>query len=377
MRSGDSLVIEASQLDALLAALRQLGFTIVAPTVRDGAIVLGEIESAAELPVGWTDEQDGGHYRLRRREDRALFGYAAGPHSWKRWLHPPTLVRWRAQREDGGFRAEPPSAPPPRHAFLGVRACELAAIQVQDRVFLGGPFVDPAYRGRRENAFVVAVHCGSPAGTCFCQSMGSGPRAAAGFDLALTEILEGERHELVIEVGTPRGAELAGAVRHRPAGAQDLEAARAVSAAAAARMGRRLDTEGLAEQLYRRYEDTYWDEVARRCLGCANCTLVCPTCFCATVEDVTDLTGSTTERRRVWDSCFSQEFSYVHGGSVRTSGAARYRQWITHKLATWHEQFGVSGCVGCGRCITWCPVGIDITAEARGLRPGDALGSRP
>jgi Fe-S oxidoreductase len=105
--------------------------------------------------------------------------------------------------------------------------------------------------------------------------------------------------------------------------------------------------------------------------------MVCPTCFCATVEDATDLTGSATERRRVWDSCFSQEFSYIHGGSVRTSAGARYRQWITHKLATWHEQFGVSGCVGCGRCITWCPVGIDITAEARAVRQGDAQGSRP
>jgi len=375
MKPGDTLVVEARELDALLGALRERGHTVLGPTVRDGAIVLGEIGAAKDLPVGWTDEQDGGRYRLRRREDGALFGYAVGAHAWKRYLHPPAVVRWRARRADAGFVAEPETAPPPRYAFMGVRPCELAAILVQDRVFLGGPFVDPAYRSRRESAFVLAVDCGFPAGTCFCASMGTGPKACPGFDIALTEVIDGSRHELVVEVGTERGAEVAGAVPHRPAETADLEAARALVARAEGRMGRELDTDGLKDLLYRRYEDPRWDEVAKRCLGCANCTMVCPTCFCATVEDETDLLGTATERRRIWDSCFSQEFSYVHGGSVRTSGGARYRQWITHKLATWHDQFGVSGCVGCGRCITWCPVGIDITAEARAVRQGEAQGS--
>ncbi len=375
MKPGDALVVEARELDALLGALRERGHTLVGPTVRDGAIVLEEIVKAADLPVGWTDEQDGGRYRLRRREDGALFGYAVGPHAWKRFLHPPAVVRWRARRDEDGFVAEPDKAPPPRYAFVGVRPCELAAILVQDRVFLGGSFVDPAYRSRREAAFVLAVSCGSPAGTCFCVSMGTGPKAGPGFDLALTEVLGDGRHTLVVEVGTERGAEVAAALPHRPAEPADLEAARAVVAGAEGRMGRELDTAGLKDLLYHRYEDPRWDEVAKRCLACSNCTMVCPTCFCATVEDETDLRGTATERRRIWDSCFSQEFSYVHGGSVRTSGGARYRQWITHKLATWHDQFGVSGCVGCGRCITWCPVGIDITAEARAVRQGEAQGS--
>ncbi len=375
MKPGDALVVEARELDALFGALRDRGHTLLGPTVRDGAIVLDEIGQAQDLPVGWADEQDGGRYRLRRRGDGALFGYAVGAHAWKRYLHPPAVVRWRARRADSGFVAEPETAPPPRYAFVGVRPCELAAILVQDRVFLGGSFVDPAYRSRREAAFVLAVDCGSPAGTCFCASMGTGPKAGPGFDLALTELVDADRHELVMEVGTERGAEVASAVPHRPAEPADLEAARAVVARAEGSMGRELDTEGLKDLLYRRYEDPRWDEVAKRCLACSNCTMVCPTCFCATVEDETDLLGAATERRRIWDSCFSQEFSYIHGGSVRTSGGARYRQWITHKLATWHDQFGVSGCVGCGRCITWCPVGIDITAEARAVRQGETQGS--
>jgi len=377
IKPGDTLVVEARELDALFGALRERGHTLLGPTVRDGAIVLAEIGGASDLPAGWTDEQDGGRYRLRRRDDGALFGYAVGPHAWKRWLHPPAVVRWRARRDARGFVAEPDTAPPARYAFVGVRPCELAAILVQDRVFLGGPFVDPAYRSRRESAFLLAVSCGSPAGTCFCASMGTGPKAGPGFDLALTEVVGDGRHDFLVEVGTERGAEVAEGAPHRPAEPPDLDAARAVLAAAEGNMGRSLDTEGLKDALYRHYEDPRWDEVAKRCLACANCTMVCPTCFCATVEDETDLVGSATERRRIWDSCFSQEFSYVHGGSVRTSGSARYRQWITHKLATWHEQFGVSGCVGCGRCITWCPVGIDITAEARAVRQGEAQGSRP
>ncbi len=377
MKAGDTLVVEARDLDAILGALRERGHTLLGPTVRDGAIVIAEIDGAADLPVGWIDQQEGGRYRLGRRSDDALFGYAVGPHSWKRYLHPPALVRWRARKDDGGFVAEPDTAPPPRYAFVGVRPCELAAILVQDRVFLGGPFVDPAYRSRRESAFILAVSCGSPGGTCFCTSMGTGPKAGSGFDLALTEVVDGGRHDLVVEVGSERGAEVAASVPHRPAEAADLYAARTVLAAAEGIMNHALDLEGLKEILYRHYEDPRWDEVAKRCLACANCTMVCPTCFCATVEDETDLVGAATERRRVWDSCFSQEFSYIHGGSVRTSAGARYRQWITHKLATWQDQFGVSGCVGCGRCITWCPVGIDITAEARALRQGDAQGSRP
>ncbi len=377
MKPGDTLVVEARDLDAILDSLRRRGHTLIGPTVRDGAIVLGEIEGAADLPRGWADEQDAGRYRLRKREDGALFGYAVGPHAWKRYLHPPAVVRWRARRESDGFAAVPETAPPPSYALVGVRPCELAAIRVQDQVFLGGPFVDPAYRSRRESAFVLAVDCGSPAGTCFCASLATGPKTGPGFDLALTELTGADRHELVVEVGSERGALIVAGVDHRPTTPQELEAAAAVTAQAAGRMGRTLDTTGLQELLYRRYEDPRWDEVAKRCLGCGNCTMVCPTCFCATVEDVTDLVGASTERRRIWDSCFSQEFSYVHGGSVRTSGGARYRQWITHKLATWHDQFGSSGCVGCGRCITWCPVGIDITAEAQALRLGEAQGSRP
>lgn len=362
--------IERHQLDQLLGALVRRGFTLVGPRLHDGAIVYEEISSAADLPAGWTDEQDGGHYRLKRRDDDALFGYVVGPHSWKKFLHPPRLRLFRARRDGEGepFRVEPESEEVPAYALIGVRACELAAIAIQDRVFLEGAHVDPAYKARRDKSFLVAVLCGQAGGTCFCASMGTGPRAHRGFDLALTELVEEGRHLFLIEAGSAKGEEVLAELEHREASAQEITEGEQVSARAAAQMGRELETHGLKELLAENVEHPRWDEVAARCLTCGNCTLVCPTCFCTSVEDTTDLTGNVAERFRQWDSCFTIDFSYLHGGSVRTSSASRYRQWMTHKLSTWFDQFGTSGCVGCGRCITWCPVAIDITEEARAIR---------
>lgn len=363
------LVVRASDLASLFTALQQREYHVVGPTMRDGAIVYDTLRGPLDLPVGFGDTQEGGRYRLEHRDDGAFFGYALGPQAWKRFLNPPTVTLFRARRDERGFRliADPDDGAP-RYAFLGVRACELAALAIQDRVFLGGSCGDATYRSRREGAFVVAVQCSQAGGTCFCVSMGTGPRAVAGFDLLLTELVVFGRHDFVMEVGSDRGADVAREMPHRPATPEDLLAVESLLRRAEETQGRSLDAGGVKDLLYRHYEDPHWDEVGRRCLTCANCTMVCPTCFCNTVEDTTDLTVSMAERRRRWDSCFTMDFSYIHGGSVRTSAGARYRQWMTHKLATWHDQFGSSGCVGCGRCITWCPVGIDLTEEARALR---------
>jgi sulfhydrogenase subunit beta (sulfur reductase) len=362
------VLIERNELDRLLRVLQQLGYRVVGPTVRDGAIVYDELVSPEDLPIGWTDEQEGGTYRLRKRQDGAVFGYAVGPHSWKKFLHPPQLRLWRANRDAQGFTIIAQDEEAPRFAFLGVRSCELHAIAVQDKVFMGGPYTDPIYKSRREAVFIVAVNCSQAGGTCFCVSMNTGPRVTLGFDVALTEVLDGERHYFVAEAGTARGAEVLRSVSEQEPTSEQKQAAAGVVERTAAQMGRTLDTTNIKEVLYRNYEHPRWDDVAGRCLTCGNCTMVCPTCFCTTVEDVTDLSGNQAERWRRWDSCFNADFSYIHGGSVRSSTKARYRQWMTHKLATWIDQFGTSGCVGCGRCITWCPVGIDITKEVAAIR---------
>ena len=283
---------------------------------------------------------------------------------------------WCAERAGGTFRILNNEAKAQRpYALLGVRACELAAIAVQDRVLMEDKYRDPIYEQRRAGAFVIAVQCTQAAATCFCASMGTGPRVSEGFDLVLTELLGSKGHRFLMAAGSDRGAAMLGELEVVPADGEDREKALALVQAAANQQVRKLDTAGIKELLYDNFEHPRWDNVAGRCLSCANCTMVCPTCFCTSVEDVTDVTGDHAERWRRWDSCFTQSFSYIHGGSVRTSARARYRQWMTHKLASWIDQFGSSGCVGCGRCITWCPVGIDISEEVRAIREGDEHGN--
>jgi ferredoxin len=372
MTASQPSVLTTDGVSALLDALHRRGYRVVGPTVRDQTIVYDDIASLADLPRGWTDEQDGGRYRLTRRGDDALFGFAVGPHSWKKFLHSPEQRLWRAERTTEGVRvvAEPPSAEP--LALVGVRSCELHAIAIQGRVLLDGAHPDPHYRARREGIFMVAVNCAEPGGTCFCASMNTGPQATGGYDLALTEIAGAGEHRFVVDAGSEAGRTVLAELPHRDATPEEAAEAEAVVAGAAGRMGRAMPSADEVPALLRRNLDhPRWDEVAARCLTCGNCTMVCPTCFCTTVEDVISLDASTSEHVQRWDSCFTMDFSYLHGGSVRPSPRSRYRQWMTHKLSSWWDQFGTSGCVGCGRCITWCPVGIDITEEVAAIRGSD------
>jgi ferredoxin len=352
-------------VDRLISVLKDRGFTVMGPTVRDGAIVHGPLRSTSDLPVGLRDDHGPGTYRLFERGDDALFGYVVGPSSPKMNFHPAETVLWRGSPD---LTRADPAPEPPRLAFIGVRACELAAIAIQDRVFLGSGAVDRTYADNRSGSFMVAVNCVEPGATCFCTSMDTGPRARTGYDLAMTEVIGDGIHHFVVEAGSDIGAEVLAELEARLAAVDEIETAERLVAEAAGKMGRSLDTVGIKELLYAAAEDPYWEEIAARCLTCANCTMVCPTCFCSTVEDRGELANGSAERVRKWDSCFNFEFSLVHGGPHRVSPTSRYRQWMTHKLASWYDQFDTSGCVGCGRCITWCPVGIDITAEAAAFR---------
>ncbi|MGB8060497.1 MAG: 4Fe-4S dicluster domain-containing protein [Candidatus Sulfotelmatobacter sp.] len=369
------VVLKANQLGALIQVLQRRRYEVIGPTVRDGAIVYDRVASSEELPEGWTDQQEPGHYRLRRSRHQALFSYSVGPQSWKKYLHPADVRLWSAERHETTFRIlNSGSQHKHRFALLGVRACELAAIAVLDRVLLQDKFRDPTYEQRGAGKFIVAVQCTHSAATCFCASMGTGPRITGGFDLALTE-LDGEQgHRFLVQSGSERGAEVLAEMEVSPASEEDIQQMEAGVREATNQQTRRIDTNGIKDVLYQNFEHPRWDHVGQRCLACANCTMVCPTCFCTTVEDVSDITGDHAERWRRWDSCFTLSFSYIHGGTIRSSAKARYRQWMTHKLASWIDQFGSSGCVGCGRCITWCPVGIDITEEARAIRDGGQNG---
>ena len=355
-----SAFLARADLGSLLDALHADGRTVIGPTVEDGAIVYAEIGSVADLPIGWRDEQAPGRYRLAHADDERAFGYAVGPTSWKRYTFPPRVPIGRARRDGDRTTFEPIEPEPPALAFLGVRGCELAALRIQDRVLAEGPVTDPDYAARRRASIVIAVECTVAGATCFCTSMGTGPEITGdGADLVLTELGDG----FLVRAASPGGRELAARLPLVDAGEDRLGEGRAAVAAVREAIGDPVAIEGLPGRLMARLDDPRWAEVAERCLACANCTLVCPTCFCTSVAQTSDLDGFESVAERTWDSCFSGDFAKVAGGNFRARRQDRYRQWLTHKFSTWVDQFGSFGCVGCGRCITWCPVGIDVRDE--------------
>lgn len=358
--------LERSALQSLMDVLRERGFQLLGPTLRDGAVSLDEIRNAQDLPIGFRDTQRPASYTLEQVDDGRVFGVVNGPGGLKPLVFAPreSLVKIEIRRENGSFVGRPTLPEPSPIAVLGVRACDLAALAVQDRVFLNDRYPDPYYAIRRRGLFLIAVNCTRSVSTCFCTSMGTGPEARTGFDLALTESDTG----FVVHAGSKAGEEILTVLALPAAGAEALIQERRDLDACAQHMERSFETSDVRELLYESLEHSRWEDVADRCLSCGNCTMVCPTCFCHDERDEPSLDGTRSLRVREWDSCFNREHAQVHGKNHHPHIRDRYRQWLVHKFASWIDQFGTSGCVGCGRCITWCPVGIDPTEEIDALR---------
>lgn len=361
------------QLQRLLDLLRDDGYRVIGPSVHDGAIQYRDLQHASQLPSAVTDDQAPGHYRLSKVDSSRCFAWANGPQALKPLLFQPRELLWQVRRDSAGqlsFDSPPPTDLP--LAVIGVRACDLAALALHDAHFTQH-IPDPVYAARREGLFIVAVHCTHPADTCFCASTGDGPRATKGFDLALHESDDG----FIVETGSPNGDDVAARLPlSTTTQAQQMQADAALDEAAQ-RQFRQLPSRNLEQALFARLNHPRWQEVAQRCLACGNCTSVCPTCFCHAEFDTPALDGSASEHVREWDSCFNAAHAQLHGYQVRPHIDQRYRQWMTHKLGSWHSQYGRSGCVGCGRCIVWCPVGIDITEEANAICATSDAGDAP
>lgn len=358
-------LLSKNDLDALVQALKAHGYRVIGPREEGGAIVFDELDSADTLPRGLRSVQEPGRYRLEDRGDDRWFDYVNGPESLKRFLFPPEETLWRVSVH-GEVRFNETFALTPT-AVIGARACDLAGMLVQDRTFIAGDhaaYTDPYYARRRAHLFVVAVNCVTSASTCFCASMHTGPRAQAGFDIALTEL----ESDFLVESGSEAGAALLQGLPLRSADTTAASRAQAAIQAAADAQVRGLDTRDIHRLLFDNLQHPRWDDVAARCLSCGNCVMVCPTCFCHREYDEVTSDGSESAHRRRWDACFTLEHGSVHGGYLRPEIKQRYRQWLTHKLAAWITQFGVTGCVGCGRCISWCPTGIDLTEEVAAIR---------
>jgi len=364
--------LPADRLDDLIAVLRRDGRRVVGPVVADGAIAMNEIVAATDLPFGWTVESAPGAVRLRRADvPAAKRAFDTGP-AWsgiKPWTFPSRVDAVTFETAADGrieVHADAPALPP--LAIIGARACDLAALAIHDKVLLGGPALDPDYASRRAELFVVAVECALATSTCFCASMGTGPEVTSGADVVLSELDDG----FAARADSVAGEQVLGLLQLEPAGAPRAERATRQVAATRSQMIDGVDIAGLREGLLANLDHPRWDEVATRCLACANCTLVCPTCFCTGTGLTSDLDGTASSSARTWDSCFTAGFAQVAGGSFRPQHRDRYRQWLTHKFATWWDQFGTSCCVGCGRCVAWFPVGIDVREELAIIAGGPA-----
>lgn len=367
-------IISKEQLDELLQKLQAVGYQLIGPTIYDKAIVYDKIHGIADLPIGWTDQQNKGSYRIVEKQEPTLFAYNVGPYTWKKFLFPPVQSLFTADKTTADIKVKVSHLEETKLALIGVRACELNAIKIQDKVFANKDYADAGYNKKRKNAFILAVNCTVASDTCFCTTMQTGPKVQDGYDLLVTEIFTSKKHYFILEVGSNLGNKLITTMSFKLASKKELEEAQALCDNLAQQMPAKFDNTKVKELLQNNQESKFWDELDNKCLSCSNCTLSCPTCFCSSIEDSTNLTGTISERTRKWDSCFQSDFSYMHGGPIRKSIKSRYRHWISHKLAHWHEQFGSSGCVGCGRCITWCPVGIDITEVVGKLaKLGDEL----
>lgn len=365
--------LATEDMQALIDTLSEGGYRVLGPVARDGAIQYVELNDANDLPVGWRQQQSPGAYRLAHTDSSRRFAWANGPQALKPWLFSPHEPLWEVRRDTtGSLHFELTDLDVRPLAFLGLRACDLAALRLLDQHFLADP-QDPYYASRRQGLLSIVVHCTHPAETCFCASTGDGPRAERGFDLALSENDDG----YLVEVNGSAGRAIAARLPLRDARATEKTQAEEQIADAGRRQTRSLPGTSLQQRLFDRLHHPRWTAVATRCLGCGNCTSVCPTCFCHRHVEAPALAGESSTHSREWDSCFTEGHSYLHGYVVRPETEHRYRQWLTHKLGSWHSQYGRSGCVGCGRCISWCPVGIDITEEATAICGDGAEGRQP
>jgi sulfhydrogenase subunit beta (sulfur reductase) len=361
---GSTILIQKPDLNLILTRLREEGYQTIGPKVKNETLVYEPIETLGELPQGYVTEQAPGEFRLKRGRRPYYFDFIPGAHSWKQFLFPSRAELFKLQKDEKTWQTIEQPAETPKYAFIGVRACELAAIQIQDNIFMRTDFTDPIYKSRRERVFILSVNCLHPNETCFCTSMGTGPQVKSGFDLNLTELDNG----FVLTIGSELARGILAGIAYEDANGFTLSSVERALERAVQEMGRSLDTSDLPDLILNNLDNSYWNEVAKRCLSCTNCTQVCPTCFCWDTTDQMSLDGKTTSRERVWDSCFNPGYSYQVGGNTRPTILSRYRQWLSHKLGTWKQQYGTFGCVGCGRCITWCPAKIDLTEEISALR---------
>jgi sulfhydrogenase subunit beta (sulfur reductase) len=274
-------------------------------------------------------------------------------------LFPQTERLFAYRHGESGVQIDGPSVEEKGLVLFGVRPCDARGIVLLDKVF-GGPLQDPYYVEKRARTVVIGMACATPDPKCFCIALGGGPCSTEGSDLLLLDL--GDRY--LVKAESPKGIALlqdrafekADKETHTRA---DLVEKKAEESMNKAVLGKLDVGEALEKRLETLFNDPIWDDITESCLGCGICTYLCPTCHCF---DILDEAGqSTGERIRIWDSCQFSLFTHQASGvNPRPSAKERFRQRIMHKLCYLPQNGNLAGCVGCGRCVTECPVNLDI-----------------
>ena len=240
--------------------------------------------------------------------------------------------------------------------LLGVRPCDARAMVIVDKLF-AWDVDDPYYMEKREKSTVVGLACNEPCANCFCTSVGGGPASTEGLDVLLTGLEE----SYLVQPLTEKGEVLCKSVSDvlEQATDEDIQTAEKVHDEAKKAVVRQIDTGGIPENLPGLWENELWQKVSKSCLGCGICTFLCPTCHCFDMQD--EIEGFDGRRCRTWDSCMFSEYTmHASGHNTRPTRRERTRNRINHKYSYFVDKFDVIACVGCGRCISLCPVNIDI-----------------
>lgn len=365
----DTIKIKKAFLKFIFETLSK-SHRIIGPKIENDVLILTET-GFEDIPSGYKDRQKPGSYKISKENENDIFSFSIGPDSFKRFFHPPMKELFNFKKTKKAISLTPVLKNEKPLALIGVRACDISAIKLYDRVFLEGVVRDSNYESLRKDALIIGVNCLYPGDNCFCSSMGTGPEIKDNFDIAITEL----KDCFLMEIGSVAGKKIIEGLPSDRVEESDMNEKASVIENCRRLIKKSVRAEELPWLIYKNLEHPRWSDIARRDLECGNCTQVCPTCFCNSSYDYLQLSGVANKSSEIsgvrvmkWDSCFSRNFARVHGGNFRPSRRARFRQWMSHKLAYTFEQFGLTGCVGCGRCITWCPAGIDITQELEALR---------
>ncbi len=340
------LIVSKDNFFAWLDSLRDQ-FTLIGPVTDDGQTEFRRIDSVRQLDMAYqsTMLSPGKVYLYKPREE--LFRFSL----------------------DGDLEIREPRADDERRVIIGLHSCDTKAVLYLDKTFLGA-FHDPRYEARRNNTVIIELNCETAGKNCFCSSMGTGPylHAETGYDMQLTDF----GSEYLVELKTDRARSMFTVDDVRPAGRDEFVTKQEKEQRVSATFTKRIDTKGLDVLLRKNSQHRVWRITAEEaCLSCSNCVMVCPTCFCYDITDEVSMDRKSARRLRQWDACQDAHFAEVHGGNFRGRRTARLRQFVTHKLAQ-TNQYGVYATVGCGRCITWCPTGIDLTEIAKEVQRSES-----